>query len=261
MSNFILQLISGGYGWVGSLVGLAMLAINIWFIVDSIRRGEYLWTVFLLFFPLLNIILYYIFVLRPSGDGNPLAGFELPGAADRKRIKQLQADIHYLDRANQHLELADIYMSQGNLELAEKSYRAAFDRDSEDEDIRAHLGNCLARRNKAAEGLPLLEAVCAKNPKHDYGYTLMALAEAQGAVGQIDQALATWRQVLTMYAYSRARVQYAELLIQRKDYAEARKQLQGVIADYPFTPKFQQKKETVWLNRANALMGKIPNSQ
>ena len=87
----------------------------------------------------------------------------------------------------------------------------------------------------------------------------MALAEAQGAVGQIDKALATWQQVLSMYAYSRARVQYADLLMQREDVVGARKQLQGVIDDYPFTPKFQQKKETVWLRRAHDLMGKIPN--
>jgi hypothetical protein len=58
------------------------------------------------------------------------------------------------------------------------------------------------------------------------------------------------QQVLTMYAYSRARVQYAE----------AKKQLQGVIDDYPFTPKFQQKKEGVWLDRANAMMGRIPSA-
>jgi len=258
MSNFILQLISGGFGWLGSLVGLAMLVLNIWFIVDSIRRGEYIWTLFLLFFPVLNIILYYLFVIRPSGMGNPLAGFELPGAADRKRIKQLQADIHYLDRANQHLELADIYLSQGKLDLAEKSYRDAYERDPKDEDIRAHLGNCLARQNKAQEALPLLEGVCATNPKHDYGYTLMALAEAQGAVGQIDKAIATWQQVLGMYSYSRARVQYAELLIQKQEYVEARKQLKGVIDDFPYTTKFQRKKEKVWLDRAQGMMGRIP---
>jgi len=106
--------------------------------------------------------------------------------------------------------------------------------------------------------LPLSEGVCATNPKHDYGYTLMALAEAQAGAGQIDNAITTWRQVLTMYAYSRARVQYADLLIQKKEYAEARKQLQGVIDDYPYTPKFQQKKETIWLRRAESSMGKIP---
>ncbi len=235
-----------------------LFAFQVWMFIDAIRREEYIWAVFIFFFTVLSAILYFFMVYRASGGGNPLAGFELPGAADRKRIKQLKADIHYLDRANQHLELADIYLSQGKLDLAEKSYRDAYERDDKDEDIRAHLGNCLARQNKAQEALPLLEGVCATNPKHDYGYTLMALAEAQGAVGQVDKAIATWQQVLSMYAYSRARVQYADLLIQKKEYAEARKQLQGVIDDYPYTPKFQQKKETIWLQRAQSSMGKIP---
>jgi hypothetical protein len=258
MLRDIFQLFGAGGGLVELAFVLAIFGFQVWMFIDAIRREEYIWAAIIFFFSIFSALIYYFLVYRPSGGGNPLEGFELPGAADRRRIKQLQADIHYLDRANQHLELADIYMSQGKLDLAEKSYRAAYERDPNDEDIRAHLGNCLARRNKAQEALPLLESVCATNPKHDYGYTLMAYAEALGAAGQADRAIATWQQVLSMYAYSRARVQYAELLIQKKEYAEARKQLQGVIDDFPFTPKFQQKKEKVWLHRAEGLMGKIP---
>jgi hypothetical protein len=257
--SFVLNLVSGAYGLVGSVAGIVMLAIHIWLIVDSIRRGEYLWTVFIIIFPILNDILYYIFVLRPAtSSGNPLAGFELPGAADRRRIKQLQADIHHLDKAHLHLQLADIYFSQGNLEQAEASYRAAFERDPKDEDVRAHLGNCLARRGKAAEALPLLEAVCASNPKHDYGYTLMTLAETQAASGQVDRALATWRQVLSMYGYPRARVQFAELLIKQKEYPEARKVLEEVIRDAPYATKFERKREKVWFSRAKSALRSLP---
>jgi hypothetical protein len=258
MLRDVFQLLGAGGGLLQWAFILAIFAFQVWMFVDAIRREEYIWAAIIFFFSIFSALIYYFLVYRPAGGGNPLSGFELPGAADRRRIKQLQADIHYLDRANQHLELADIYFSQGKLDLAEASYRAAYERDPKDEDIRAHLGNCLARRDKAQEALPLLESVCASNPKHDYGYTLMALAEAQSAAGQTDRAIATWKQVLSMYAYSRARVQYAELLIQKKDYAEARKQLQGVIDDYPFTPKFQQKKERVWLQRAEATMGRIP---
>ena len=218
MLRDIYQLFGVGGGLVQLIFVAVIFGFQIWMFIDAIRREEYIWAAIIFFFSIFSAIIYYFLVYRPSGGGNPLAGFELPGAADRKRIKQLQADIHYLDRANQHLELADIYLSQGKLDLAEKSYRAAYERDPKDEDIRAHLGNCLARQNKAQEALPLLESVCATNPKHDYGYTLMALAEAQGAAGQIDRALATWQQVLGMYSYSRARVQYAELLIQKLDF-------------------------------------------
>ena len=122
--------------------------------------------------------------LSGLGRRNPLSGFELPGAADRRQIKRLQAEIHHLDKPHHHLQLADIYFSQGKLEQAEASYRAAYERDPNDEDIRAHLGNCLARRDKPQEALPLLQSVCAENPKHDYGYTLMTFAEAQAAAGR-----------------------------------------------------------------------------
>ena len=127
------------------------------------------------------------------------------------------------------------------------------------EDIRAHLGNCLARQGKTQEALPLLESVCAKNPKHDYGYTLMTLAETQSAVGQIDSALATWRQVLSLYGYPRARVQFADLLIKKKEYAEARKVLEEVMHDAPYATKFERKREAVWFNRAKAALRSIPS--
>jgi hypothetical protein len=262
MIRYILQLFNGDGGlggWIQLAFVLAVFVFQIWMFIDAVRRGEYIWAVIIFLFSGLSALLYFFFVYRASGGGgNPMAGFELPGAADRRQIKRLLADIHHLDKPHHHLQLADIYFSQGKLDQAEASYRAAYERDPNDEDIRAHLGNCLARRGKPQEALPLLEAVCAQNPKHDYGYTLMTLAETQTATGQIDQALATWRQVLSLYGYPRARVQYADLLIQRKDYAEARKNLEEVVDDVPYATKFQRKREAVWFDRAQALLKSIP---
>jgi len=260
MMNFVLNLAFGAYGLIGQVVGVLVFIFHLWMLVDAIRRGEWIWAAFIFFFPVINDVLYFLFVFWPNRGGvaNPMAGFELPGAADRRRIKQLQADIHHLDKAHMHLQLADIYFSQGKLEQAEASYRAAYERDPKDEDVRAHLGNCLERRGKDAEALPLLESVVATNPKHDYGYTLMTLAETQASLNQVDRALATWRQVLSMYGYPRARVQYAELLIKQKDYAEARKALEEVIHDAPYATKFERKREKVWFNRAKSALRSLP---
>jgi hypothetical protein len=228
-------------------------------LIDAIRRGEYIWALFIFLFPIFNDLLYFFLIYRPSGGmGNPLAGFELPGASDRRQIKSLKAQIHHLDKAHLHRQLGDIYFSQGDLAKAEASYRAAYERDATDEDIRAHLGNCLARRDKFQEALPLLESVCATNPKHDYGYTLMTLAEAQAASGQTEPALATWRHVLSLYSYPRARAQYAKLLIGKKEYDEARKNLDLVIGDEPYQPKFQRKRDAVWFQLARTLRRSIP---
>ena len=261
MLQYLNELFSGDLGLSGTIFVVLSLAFTAWMFVHALRNGEYVWAVIIFIFSIFSSALYYFLVYRPSGGtGNPMAGFELPGAADRRRIKQLEADIHHLDKAHMHLQLADIYFSQGKLEQAEASYRAAYERDPRDEDVRAHLGNCLERRSKDAEALPLLEGVCAANPRHDYGYTLMTLAETQASLGQVDRALATWRQVLSMYGYPRARVQFAELLIKQKDYAEARKVLEEVIHDAPYATKFERKREKVWFNRAKSAMRSLPSS-
>ena len=258
MLRYFFEILNGGMGIEGWIVALFIFGFTAWMFVHAIRNGEYIWAAFIIFF-FFSAILYFFMVYRASGGGNPMAGFELPGAADRRQIKRLQADIHHLDKPHLHLQLADIYFSQGKLDQAEASYRAAYERDPKDDDIRAHLGNCLARRGKPQEALPLLEAVCAQNPKHDYGYTLMTLAETQAASGQIEAALATWRQVLSLYGYPRARVQYADLLIQKKEFAEARKSLEEVIHDAPYATAFQRKREAVWFNRAKEALRRIPS--
>jgi len=254
MVHGLLQILGGGGVGVGVFFLLGT-AFQVWMFIDALRRGEYVWAVIIFLFSFLSALFYFFLVYRASGQGNPLAGFELPGAADRRQIARLKAEIHHLDKAHHHLQLGDIYLSQGKLADAEKCYRAAYERDARDEDVRAHLGNCLARNGKPQEALPLLESVCTQNPKHDYGYTLMTLAEAQAAVGQPDRAIATWRQVLGLYSYSRARVQLAELLIKRKEYAEAKKNLDEVIEEIPYAPKFQRRREAVWLRRAKSLRG------
>src|SRR5207253_7825538 len=135
----------------------------------------------------------------------------LPGAANRARIKELQAQIYHLDKAHHHFQLGDIYFRQSKLDKAEACYRASIERDPNDIDTRAHFGQCLLRAKRPAEARPLLEGVIAENPKHDYGYTLMALAEDLTALGEPDKAINVWKQVTENHSYPRAKVQLAEL--------------------------------------------------
>src|SRR5439155_9375767 len=188
--------------WIGTI-------FQIWMLVDAVRQREWIWVVVILVFPGIGSLGYFFYVYR--GSGGAMRGFELPGALSRKRIKELQSKIHHLDKPHHHSQLADIYFQQGKLEKAEASYRAALERDPQDIDTRAHLGQCLLRQKRAAEARPLLEGVVAENPKHEYGYSQMALAEDLMALGESDAALATWKQVTEQHSYPRAKVQLAEL--------------------------------------------------
>jgi len=234
---------------------LLVTAFQIWMLVHAIRNREWIWALFIVIGWGLATILYYFYVYRASPS--TMRGFELPGAHDRRRIKQLQAQIHHLDKAHHHSQLGDIYFQQGKLAKAEVCYRAAMERDPKDLDTRAHFGQCLLRQKRAAEARPLLEGVVAENPKHDYGYTMMALAEALTALGDTDAALKIWQAVTAEHSYARAKVQLAELYVAKNQTELARPELQDVISDDVHAPSFQRKRDRVWIRRAKSLMGKL----
>src|SRR5438105_68869 len=194
-----------------SPVFLISTAFQVWMLVDAVRRREWVWAVFILVFPIFGAFWYFFSVYRDSPSAT--RGFELPGAYDRRRIQELQSQIHHLDKAHHYSQLGDIYFQQGKLGQAEGCYRSALERDAHDIDTRAHLGQCLLRLKKPAEARPLLEGVCAENPKHDYGHSLMGLAETLAALGQTDAAIGVWQRVTENHSYPRARVQLAELYI------------------------------------------------
>jgi hypothetical protein len=237
-----------------TLAGLLLVAFHLWMLIDALRRQEWVWALFLFLFPGLTDLFYFFLVFRAAASGMEMAGFELPGAQQRRRIKELEGLIHHLDKAHHHLELGDIYFQRGDLQKAESCYRASLERDPADIDARAHMGQCLLRENRAAEAAPLLRQVCAENPGHDYGYSLMAYAETLAALGEADAALGAWKQVLETHSYARARVQLAQLYLGQGQRDLAQGQLREAVNDDLHAPAFQRKRERVWIRRAKRML-------
>ena len=232
-----------------------IFAFQVWMFVDAIRRREWIWAAFIFIGWGFSALLYYFLVYRAAPSAT--RGFELPGAHDRRRIKELEAQIHHLDKAHHYSQLGDIYFQQGKLAKAESCYRAALKRDAEDIDTRAHLGQCLLRLKRPAEARPLLEGVVAENPKHDYGYSQMALAETLTALGDPEAALNIWKQVTESHSYPRAKVQLAELYIARNQTDLARSELKEVLGDDAHAPTFQRKRDRFWVRRAKGLLRQL----
>ncbi len=257
LASLITNLLHLGF-WFANPWLVPVLPFDLWMLIDAVRRREWIWVFFIFVGSFISAMFYYFAVYRAAPSAT--RGFELPGAFDRRRIKQLEAQIHHLDKAHHHFQLGDIYFQHGKLDKAEACYRAALERDPQDLDIRAHLGQCLLRLNKPAEARPLLEGVVAENPKHEYGYSLMAVAETLTALGEPDKALEVWKQVTASHSYPRAKVQLAELYVTKNQLDLARAELKEVLADDVHTPTFQRKRDRVWIRRARALMRKIGGS-
>jgi CRP-like cAMP-binding protein len=86
---------------------------------------------------------------------------------------------------------------------------------------------------------------------------LMALAEAQTALGEVDAALLNWKRVLENNSYPRARVQYAELLASRGNVDEAQAEIDEVLADQNHSPAFEKNRNAVWIRRAKKLESRL----
>ncbi len=258
LASLVSNLLNFEYWLTNPLIPLVSL-FNLWMFIDAVRRREWLWAVFIFVGFGISALFYYFAVYRASPSAT--RGFELPGAWDRRRIKELQAQIYHLDKADHHSKLGDIYFQQGKLQSAESCYRAALERDSGDIDTRAHLGQCLLRQKRPAEARPLLEGVIAENPKHDYGYSLMALAETLTALGEKESALSLWKQVTESHSYPRAKVQLAELYLTNHQPELACAQLREVLADDLHAPTFQRRRDRVWVSRAKGLLRKATSAK
>jgi hypothetical protein len=241
--------------WLSNPWWALIFLFQVWMFIDAVRRREWIWAVFIFIGWGVSALFYYFAVYRAAPSAT--RGFELPGAHDRRRVKELEAKIHHLDKAHHYSQLGDIYFQQGKLAKAESYYRSALERDAEDIDTRAHLGQCLLRQKRAAEARPLLEGVVAENPKHDYGYSQMALAETLTALGESDAGLELWKQVTESHSYPRAKVQLAELYVTRNQPDLARAEVKEVVSDDAHAPVFQRKRDRVWVRRARGLMRKL----
>ncbi len=254
MTALISNLLDFDYWLANPWIALVSL-FQLWMLVDALRRREWVWALFILFGWGLASLFYYFAVYRAAPSAT--RGFELPGAYDRRRIKELQAQIHHLDKAHHHSQLGDLYFQRGKLEKAAECYRAALERDAQDIDTRAHFGQCLLRDGKPAEARPLLEGVVKENPKHEYGYSMMAYAETLTALGDRDSALNVWKEITDQHSYPRAKVQLAELHLSRNEKDLAQAQLKDVIADDAHAPAFQRRRDRFWVRRAKALMRRL----
>ena len=226
-------------------------------LVDAVRREEWLWAVLIFFFGAFSAMLYFFMVYRAAKamEGSP--AFEWPGAAERDRIKQLEDQIHHMDKAHHHAELGDIYQKQGKLDKALACYEAAHHRDYNDVDILGSYGQCLLKLDKPERAAALLEKVVAENPKHEYGSTMMALAQAYSKLGAIDKARVSLEKVLETQTYAEARVLLAEIYTKQGLLEESRHQLEEVIEDEKHAPVFVQKKDKVWTRKARQLLDQI----
>lgn len=239
------------------LIIAALLGFQVWMLIDAVRRQQWIWTLLIFLFSPISALIYFVLVYRPAqapGSGeteDPRIG------SDAERIQELRNEIENLDKAHHHQELGEIYHRHGDLDQAEACYRAAYERDPDDLDIQTRLAECLNQKNRFNEARSLYEGVCRANPRHEYGHSLMALAETYSRLADPQRAIETWKRVLEDHNYDRARVRLAELYSSQNQPEQARSLLQEVLSDDTGLPEFAKQRQQPWTERAQKLLRKL----
>ncbi len=212
--------------------------------------------------------LYIIVFLGPIGALVYLAVEALPDVGlaresfkvfpRRKRIGQLEIAIRDNPSAGNYEELANLYMDDGNLQLARSTFDKAIAARSDTLDTFYRRGVCALLLGDAAGALPDLERVVAKEPDYDFRRAAGLLAHAYALTGQKEKSEALFRQVTTLSTLSETYLNFAELLASEGHNSEARQWAQKVLDKRPTMPGYLRRRERPWFRSADKLLRRLP---
>jgi len=244
---------------MGFLTGLFFpwgLLLQIAAIVHFIRRRPDTYWIFIILFlgPLGALIYIFAEVLPDFG----LLQQSFKTFPRRKRIAQLNIEIHDNPSSGNYEELGDLFMDEGNLQAARGAYNKAIAARSNTLDCFYRRGVCTLLLGDATAALPDLEMVVQKDAGHDFNRAAGLLADAYAKTGQNEKAEAMFRQAIERSTLSETYLNYADFLATQGRNAEAREWAQKVLDKKPTMPRYLRRRERPWFRRASAVLKRVP---
>jgi hypothetical protein len=216
----------------------------------SRKRPDTFWLWIIIIGGFIGALAYFLIEGMPDLEN---IGRSLKGPGRRKRIRELRAIV--LDNPS-----AGNFEELGELLLQEKRYaeaRDAYDRalaartDSIDPFYRRAQALFQLREYEAAERD--LKHVTTADPKYDYSNAFCLYARTLGRLGRTSEALAAFEQLVERSHSAETLYAAAAFFADNGREAAARDLVQNVIAREVTMPRYQKRRDRIWLRRAKAL--------
>ncbi|MGA3008185.1 MAG: hypothetical protein ABSE59_09870, partial [Opitutaceae bacterium] len=149
------------------------------------RRPNWYWLYLIIFLGAIGAVLYLLIEAVPDIG---LARESFKVFPRRKRINQLNIDLHDNPSAGNFEELGNLYMDDGKLQLARSAFDKAIAARIDTLDTFYRRGVCALQLGDVAAALPDLERVVAKDPAYDFRRAPALLAHAYAQTGQKEKA-------------------------------------------------------------------------
>jgi hypothetical protein len=225
-------------------------------IVHFIRRRPDMYWIFIILFlgPLGALI--YIFVEVIPDLGLLRQSFKV--FPRRKRINELETMVRDNPSSGNYEELGDLYMDDGQLQLARAAFDKAIATRADTLDPFYRRGVCALLLADAAAAIPDLERAVGHEADYDFHRAAGLLAHAYAQTGQKERAEALFRQSTITSTLSETYLNFASLLASEGRNAEAREWAQKVLDKKPTMPAYLRRRERPWFRSAHELLRRLP---
>jgi len=214
-----------------SIGGLLWMAFVLWMIVDCLRaQDNFYWIFLILFFQPFGAILYFL--------THKLTDFELTSRlaglwSSGRRVRELKAQIHSLDRPYHWTKLGDEYLLRREWREAARCYEEALLRDPQIEEAHYGKGRACLALGQYDQAIQELMPIVGKNPRYGFGEGLLTIARA-------------WRGLKCAKEAMSAYEEYALLLEENGRHEEAMTLMKQIYEDGRNSTGFARAQERRW---------------
>ncbi len=219
------------------------------------RRPSYYWLFIIVMLGPVGALVYLCVEGLP--DIGMLSG-SFRGFPRRKRIGELEAMILDNPSGGNYEELGDLYMDNGNLDLARATFDKAIAARVDSENVFYHRGLCALQMGDSAAAIPDLERVIQEEPAYDFHRAAGLLAQACALAGQKEKAESLFRRAIDCSTLSETYLNFAEMLATEGRNSEARQWVQKVLNKERTMPAYLRRRERPWFQKANEMLKRLP---
>jgi hypothetical protein len=175
----------------------------------------------------------------------------------RKRIREMEGQVHNNPSAGNYEELGLLYLDNGDFAKAKACYDRALGTRNASVDASYRRAVCEVQLKDFPGALEDLKRVVAADPNYDFRRAQGLLAHAYAMTGNPAEAERIFAEVTKLSTLSETMYNYAQLLASQGRKEEARQWAQQILAKKPGMPSFQKRRERPWFRRASLLIATL----
>jgi hypothetical protein len=242
-----------GFFWLFYPWGIVVQALAI--VHFFRRRPETFWLFVIFFLGPPGALIYILLEVVPDLG---LLRHSFEGLGRRKRIGRLEAIVTENPSPGNYEELGDLYLEERHWAKARACYDRAITPRTPHPDPVYRRAIAALEQGDFPAAVPDLERVTADDAKYDSYRALGLLAHAYAQTGQTDRVEPLFRQATEFSTLSETYYNFAGFLASQGRADEAREWAERILAKKATMPRYVQRRERPWLQKASALLKSLP---